>query len=368
MVIILLTAHLTSPTAPFAFLPAELPHLEPQARIRFPSPPRSTSLKTVTVLPTTGREKRLWRWNQLCFNTEQRRPFSALNPELPKHWLRLIILPLPHLAAAVVPYAYIAEDLGGSSNASLYASHAGWFHINWICEISVVDWISVCSTARSVSPLSSVSVSSLLMTDRFFVCLGTAVAAAERTVPATSWWRWSSTRTWWTSSVPSRPFVTLSPTWWRHWWVQSTKVQYQWNSTITDLFRDRIRRLFVAKNGRNNKRKSCLWSKWTIGRSISFASLYCRPGLIQKIHRPTHYSLSPMRRFQGVLIFWMPEIPKYDGNKKNWLNEKNNKTLVFSILFLLYLLVFFYYKKWPSNTSFLYSFSIRSPCFLLFII
>ncbi len=274
MVIILLTAHLTSPTAPFAFLPSRAASSGTPGTNSLPiAAQKHITQNWHTVLPTTGREKRLWRWNQLCFNTEQRRPFSALNPELPKHWLRLIILPLPHLAAAVVPYAYIAEDLGGSSNASLYASHAGWFHINWICEISDVDWISVCSTARSVSPLSSVSVSSFLMTDGFFVCLGTAVAAAERTVPATSWWRWSSTRTWWTSSVPSRPFVTLSPTWWRHWWVQSTKVQYQWNSTITDLFRDRIRRLFVAKNGRNNKRKSCLWSKWTIGRSISFATV-----------------------------------------------------------------------------------------------
>lgn len=169
MVIILLTAHFTSPMASFPLLPTELPHLEPQARICFPSPPRSTSLKTVT--PTTGREKRLWRWNQLCFNTEQRRPFSALNPELPKHWLRLIISPLPHLAAAVVPYTYITEDLCGFSNGSLYASHAGWFHINWICEISVVDWISVCKAARSVSPLSSMSVSSSLMTAGLVVFL-----------------------------------------------------------------------------------------------------------------------------------------------------------------------------------------------------
>lgn len=92
------------------------------------------------VLPTTGREKRLWRWNQLCFNTEQCRPFSALNPELPKHWLRLIISALPHLSAAV--------HSRRSSESSLYASHAGWFHINWMCEISVVDWISVRSTSQ----------------------------------------------------------------------------------------------------------------------------------------------------------------------------------------------------------------------------
>ncbi len=197
-----------------------------------------------------------------------------------------------------MPYAYIAEDLGGSSNASLYASHAGWFHINWICEISVVDWISVCSTARSVSTLSVSPCLSLLCSWQpglLYSFLSRNGGGRSGTYCASNilmemiqyqnmvdvFYAVKTLRN-------AKPNMVET--------LVGTKVQCQWNRTITDLFRDRIKRLFVAKNGRNHKRKSCLWSKWTIGKSISFVTVCTVDSLIQKIHRPTHYSLGPMRR------------------------------------------------------------------------
>lgn len=53
---------------------------------------------------------------------------------------------------------------------------------------------------------------------QLFVCAAvTAEVAAEPSVPATSSWRWSSTRTWWTSSTLWRLCATANPTWWSRW-------------------------------------------------------------------------------------------------------------------------------------------------------
>lgn len=53
---------------------------------------------------------------------------------------------------------------------------------------------------------------------QLFVCAAvTAEVAAEPSVPATSSWRWSSTRTWWTSSTLWRLYATANPTWWSRW-------------------------------------------------------------------------------------------------------------------------------------------------------
>lgn len=61
-----------------------------------------------------------------------------------------------------------------------------------------------------------------------------AVVAAGRCVLATFSLRWSSTRTWWTSSTLSRHYATANPTWWSPWWdtVQINRDEFYGNYSI----------------------------------------------------------------------------------------------------------------------------------------